>query len=63
MVQNPGKIMATVALSAGVVAAAIYAGQALRRRRMASRNPYDRYVFETPKTEDRGTTDYPAVGI
>jgi len=63
VMENPGKIMATVALGAGVVAAAIYAGRALRRRRMAPRNPYDRYVFETPKAEERGTTDYPAVGI
>ncbi|HTC95328.1 MAG TPA: deiodinase-like protein [Terriglobales bacterium] len=63
MMENPGKIVATVALGAGVVAAAIYAGRALRRRRVASRNPYDRYVFETPKAEERGTTDYPAVGI
>jgi len=63
VVENPGKIVATAALGVGVVAAAIFAGRALRRRRMSPRNPYDRYVFETPDAKDRGTTDYPAVGI
>jgi len=61
--ENPGKILATVALSVGVVAAAIYGGRALRRRRLAPRNPYDRYVFEAPEPEDRGSQDYPAIGI
>ena len=61
--ENPGKILATAALSVGVVAGAIYAGRALRRRRLAPRNPYDRYVFETPESGDQGPTDYPAVGI
>lgn len=61
--ENPGKILATAALSVGVVTAAIYAGRALRRRRLAPRNPYDRYVFETPESGAQGPTDYPAVGI
>ncbi len=60
---NPGKTLATAALGVGIVFAAIYAGRALRNRRMTSRNPYDRYVFETPEPEARGSTDYPAVGI
>jgi peroxiredoxin len=62
MMENPGKSITVAALALGVVAAALYAGRALRARRLASRNPYDRYVFETPKPENRGT-DYPAVGI
>ncbi len=63
VVESPGKSMAVAALGLGVVAAALYAGKALRRRRMMPRNPYDRYVFETPEAETRGGTDYPAVGI
>ncbi len=62
VLENPGKSMAVAALALGVVAAALYAGRALRARRLAPRNPYDRYVFETPQPENRGT-DYPAVGI
>jgi peroxiredoxin len=62
VMQNPGKSMAVAALALGVVAAGLYAGRALRSRRLAARNPYDRYVFETPQPENRGT-DYPAVGI
>jgi peroxiredoxin len=64
VMENPGKSVAVVGLAVGVVAAAVYAGRALRARRLSGRNPYDRYVFETPQPENRGTgTDYPAVGI
>lgn len=62
VIENPGKSVAVAAMAVGVVAVALYAGRALRSRRLASRNPYDRYVFETPPNENRGT-DYPAVGI
>jgi peroxiredoxin len=69
VMENPGKSMAVAALALGVVAAGVYAGRALRARRIASRNPYDRYVFETPQQQqqqqqpEKPGTDYPAVGI
>jgi peroxiredoxin len=58
---NPGRTIASAAITAGVITAGLLVGRALRNRRMRSRQPYkfERYRPERGKTG----TDYEAVGI
>lgn len=57
--ENPGRTLIAAALGAGVLAGGIYAGRALRRKRLASREPYQHY--EPSAAEE--TDDYGVVGI
>ena len=59
--ENPGKTLAAAALGAGVLAAGLYAGRTLRRRRLHSRSPYENYSVP-PEEKDEGE-DYGVVGI
>lgn len=61
--EHPGKTLAALALGAGVVAAGIFAGRALRERRFRSRHPYQ--YFPEPEEEEQTEpgSDYGAVGI
>jgi alkyl hydroperoxide reductase subunit AhpC len=59
--ENPGRTAAAAVLSVGVLAASIYAGRALRRRRFASLSPYEDYPIQ-PRPEGAGG-DYDVVGI
>jgi len=59
--QNPGRTLAAAALGAGVLAAGLYAGRSLRRRRLHSRSPYENYAV--PKEERDEGEDYGVVGI
>lgn len=56
--ENPGKTLIAAALGAAVVAGGVYAGRALRRKRLASRTPYQHYE---PSESD--VNDYGVVGI
>lgn len=58
--ENIGKTLLGVALTAGVIVGAIFAGRALRQRRLRVREPY-RYV-EVPRRDRTGTYDEP-IGI
>jgi peroxiredoxin len=58
--ENPGKTLLAAALGAGVLAGGIYAGRALRRKRLASRMPYQHYE---PSSAESDTGDYGVVGI
>jgi len=53
---NPGKAFAAAALAGGVVTAGLVAGYALRKKRLASRQPYD--VYGSPRSARRTGTDY-----
>ncbi len=58
---NPGKTLAGVALTGGVIAGAVYLGRQLRNRRFAARGPYR--VHEGIRPSDTVGGDYEAVGI
>lgn len=62
-IENPGGVLAAVALAAAVLAIGLYAGFELRRFRLGTRrNPYRAY--EKAKVRDTATgEDYGAVGI
>jgi len=60
---NPGRVMSIIALTAAVLAGGLYAGFELRKRRLGvRRNPYRAYEKEAVRDTDTGT-DYGAVGI
>jgi peroxiredoxin len=60
--ENPGRTVAAAALGAGVLAASIYAGRALRRKRLSKPTPYRGYPIDKhPEEESPG--DYDVVGI
>jgi peroxiredoxin len=59
--EHPGRTLAALALGAGVVAAGVFAGRALRERRFRSRHPYQ--YFPEPEEEEQEPEDYGAVGI
>lgn len=62
ILENPGRIVAIVALTAAVLAGGFYAGFELRKRRLGiRRNPYRAYEHE--EVYDTDTGDYGAVGI
>jgi peroxiredoxin len=60
---NPGKALLGAALTAGVITGALYAGRALRNRRLRMRTPY--YYRGMDRGLPRATAggDYEAVGI
>jgi peroxiredoxin len=60
--EHPGKTLAALALGAGVVAAGIFAGRALRERRF-SRQPYRYFPVEPEEEQMEAGSDYGAVGI
>ena len=62
VVEHPGKTAAAAALTAGVLAAGIYTGYKLRRKRFAGREPYRYYDREQPSART-GTDDYEPIGI
>lgn len=63
IMENPGRILAIVALTAAVLAGGLYAGFELRKRRLGiRRNPYRAYEKREVRDTDTGT-DYGAVGI
>jgi peroxiredoxin len=58
---NPGRTIASAAITAGVITAGVLIGRALRNRRLRSRQPYN---FERYRPERGATgTEYEAVGI
>ncbi len=58
---NPGRAIATAAITAGVITAGVLIGRALRNQRLRSRQPYN---FESYRPgRERTGTDYEAVGI
>jgi alkyl hydroperoxide reductase subunit AhpC len=60
---NPGRVMSIIALTAAVLAGGLYAGFELRKRRLGTRrNPYRAYEKEKVRDTETGT-DYGAVGI
>lgn len=61
--EHPGKTLAALALGAGVVAAGIFAGRALRERRFRSRQPYQYFPVEPEEEQQEEGSDYGAVGI
>lgn len=63
LLDNPGRVMSIIALTAAVLAGGLYAGFELRKRRLGTRrNPYRAYEREKVRDTDTGT-DYGAVGI
>jgi len=63
ILDNPGRVMSIVALTAAVLAGGLYAGFELRKRRLGLiRNPYKAYEKERVRDTETGT-DYGAVGI
>jgi peroxiredoxin len=63
ILQNPGRVLAIVALTTVVLTGGLYAGFELRKRRLGlRRNPYRAYEDEEVRDTDTGT-DYGAVGI
>lgn len=63
LLENPGRLMSIVALTAAVLAGGLYAGFELRKRRLGvRRNPYRAYEKEKVRDTETGT-DYGAVGI
>jgi peroxiredoxin len=63
IMENPGRILAIVALTAAVLAGGLYAGFELRKRRLGiRRNPYRAYEKDDIRDTETGT-DYGAVGI
>src|SRR5262249_9323992 len=59
--ENPGKTLVAAALGAGVLAAGIYAGRALRRKRLGPLDPYGNYPVGL--SEEEREDDYGVVGI
>lgn len=63
ILENPGRVLAIIALTGAVLAGGMYAGFELRKRRLGTRrNPYRAYEDEEVRDTDTGT-DYGAVGI
>ena len=63
LLDNPGRVMSIVALTAAVLAGGLYVGFELRKRRLGlPRNPYRAYEKEKARDTETGT-DYGAVGI
>lgn len=63
ILENPGRVLAIVALTGAVLAGGLYAGFELRKRRLGSRrNPYRAYEKKAVRDTETGT-DYGAVGI
>jgi len=63
LLDNPGRMMSIIALTAAVLAGGLYAGFELRKRRLGIRNnPYRAYEKEEVRDTETGT-DYGAVGI
>ena len=63
LLDNPGRVMSIVALTAAVLAGGLYAGFELRKRRLGlRRNPYRAYEKDKVRDTETGT-DYGAVGI
>jgi peroxiredoxin len=63
LLDNPGRVMSIIALTAAVLAGGLYAGFELRKRRLGTRrNPYRAYEKEKVRDTETGT-DYGAVGI
>lgn len=63
ILENPGRVLAIIALSGAVLAGGMYAGFELRKRRLGTRrNPYRAYEDEEVRDTDTGT-DYGAIGI
>lgn len=63
LLDNPGRILSIIALTAAVLAGGLYAGFELRKRRLGvRRNPYRAYEKEKVRDTETGT-DYGAVGI
>ncbi|HZD94335.1 MAG TPA: redoxin domain-containing protein, partial [Candidatus Sulfotelmatobacter sp.] len=63
LLDNPGRIMSIIALTAAVLAGGLYTGFELRKRRLGIRpNPYRAYEKERNRDTETGT-DYGAVGI
>lgn len=63
ILENPGRVVAIIALTTAVLAGGLYAGFELRKRRLGiRRNPYRAYEDEEVRDTDTGT-DYGAVGI
>lgn len=63
ILENPGRILAIIAVTGAVLAGGLYAGFELRKRRLGlRRNPYRAYEDEEVRDTDTGT-DYGAVGI
>jgi hypothetical protein len=63
ILENPGRVLAIVALTAAVLVGGLYAGFELRKRRLGiRRNPYRAYEKQTVRDTETGT-DYGAVGI
>jgi hypothetical protein len=63
LIDNPGRVMSIVALTAAVLAGGLYAGFELRKRRLGLvRNPYRAYEKKQVRDTETGT-DYGAVGI
>jgi hypothetical protein len=60
IVMNPGRVIGGTLLAAGVVTGALFAGRALRRKRLGERSPYD---LHEPTQRTRRPGDYEAVGI
>ena len=61
--ENPGKSLLAAALGAGVLAAGVYAGVALRRKRLHARYPYRNFPVSGEEQPEEGETDYGVVGI
>ena len=63
ILENPGRVVAIIALTGAVLAGGLYAGFELRKRRLGlRRNPYRAYENEEVRDTDTGT-DYGAIGI
>ena len=63
LLDNPGRVMSIIALTAAVLAGGLYAGFELRKRRLGvRRNPYRAYERDKVRDTETGT-DYGAVGI
>jgi peroxiredoxin len=63
LLDNPGRVLSIIALTAAVLAGGLYAGFELRKRRLGTRrNPYRAYEKEAVRDTETGT-DYGAVGI
>jgi len=61
--ENPGKSLLAAALGAGVLAAGVYAGVALRRKRLHARYPYRNFPVSAEDGQQEVESDYGVVGI